>query len=138
MCKHGTEKYVTVNDKKKAVPIDACIANEIEYLNKQGIITLGCCCGHGKSGQVVTIDNGVRNKWREQVQPPHTLLKEESVDLARNLGYSPYPYHYVDNGYQGVWQMQLKTGCITEDDVNRFHEVLSHLLEGVTSEEEMA
>ncbi|CDQ41887.1 hypothetical protein [Virgibacillus salexigens] len=128
MCKHGSEKYVWVNDKKKAVPIDACIANEIRMINRHGVVTLACCCGHGKAGQIVEYENAF-GKWKEHAQPPTGLIREESVKIAKALGYIPYPYYYADGFSGGVWQMQLKTGCITEDDVNKYHELTKEEME---------
>lgn len=126
MCKHGTHVYVDIINKEQnrtEVPVDACIADEIRELNNLGIITLGCCCGHGVAGEIKTIDNGGIYKWRERVAPPHTLIKKESVQSARELDYLPFPYRYLKDDYDGVWQIQLKTGCITEDDVEVWHKM---------------
>lgn len=123
MCKHGTHKEVVVintNQNRKNVVVDACIADEIEELNKLGVITLGCCCGHGKAGQIVEWENGF-GKWKGHESPPHALINEKSVAQARELGYSPYPYYYADGENNGVWQMQLKTGCLTLNEVEEFH-----------------
>ena len=124
MCRHGTYSTVRViNDQvNKAVKVDACIADEVQFLNDSGVITLGCCCGHGKAGQVVEWENGY-GKWKSYAQPPHALIKQESVELAKMLGYIPYPYFYADGHSYGVWQIQLKTGCITEQDVEKWHKL---------------
>jgi len=55
MCLHGIYKKVNIinqEQNKERMVIDACIANEIKHLNEQGVITLACCCGHGKAGQI--------------------------------------------------------------------------------------
>ncbi|MBU8733452.1 hypothetical protein KM915_25910 [Cytobacillus oceanisediminis] len=124
MCKHGT--YVTTaiinpNQNKKMVAVDACIAEEVRELNKQGVVTLGSCCGHGKAGQIAEWENGF-GKWKCHESPPHVLINERSVNLAKELGYVPYPYYYADAQSNGVWQMHLRTGCITEVDVIKWHE----------------
>ena len=36
--------------KNGCLEIDDCIVEEIQKLWKLGIHTLGCCCGHGKTG----------------------------------------------------------------------------------------
>jgi len=36
------------NPKNDGRFIDPCMKKEIEKLNKRGIVTLACCCGHGK------------------------------------------------------------------------------------------
>lgn len=123
MCKHGTHKEVTVintNQNRQNVVIDACIAGEIEELNQLGVITLGCCCGHGLAGQIIEWENGF-GKWKSHESPPHTLIDEKSVAQAKYLGYSPYPYYYADGENNGVWQMQLKTGCLTLSEVEEWH-----------------
>ena len=100
--------------------MDACIADEIMELNQKGVITLGCCCGHGKAGQPYVIENGF-GIWKGYHDPPSTLISEESVELAKQLGYRPFPYYYADGEHNGVWQMYLKTGCMTEDEVEEWH-----------------
>lgn len=123
MCLHGIYKQVSVinpNQGKRNVVIDACIADEIKVLNDNGIVTLSCCCGHGKAGQITEWENDF-GKWKEFLQPPHTLIIEESVSLAKKLGYSPYPYYYADGAMNKVWQMQLKSGCVTEEECKHWH-----------------
>lgn len=115
MCWHGTLKKVKVintDQSYNCVLVDACIADEIQLLNDKGVITLGCCCGHGKAGQIVEYQNAFGD-WKTHNDAPMTLLKGESVKLSKNLGYKPYPYYYADGEQNGVWQMQLKTGCVT-------------------------
>ncbi|MFD2637705.1 hypothetical protein [Piscibacillus salipiscarius] len=123
MCLHGVYKKVKVinpDQTNNIVNVDACIADEIQKLNNQGVITLGCCCGHGKAGQIVEYENKF-GKWKTHHDPPITLIKEKSVELAINLGYKPYPYFYADGENGGVWQMQLKTGCITMQECEEWH-----------------
>ena len=35
-----------INIEGKLIRVDKCMANIITFLNKKGIKTLGCCCGH--------------------------------------------------------------------------------------------
>lgn len=123
MCLHGVYKWVNVinEQQKQRVPVDACIADEIQDLNDRGIVTLGCCCGHGRAGEVIEWGNAYGN-WKGYVSPPHALIKKESVELARSLGYRPYPYHYVDGKHRDVWQIHLKTGCLTQRDLIEWQE----------------
>jgi hypothetical protein len=114
MCKYGTYKNVSVinpNQNKKVVVVDACIADEIQELNDKGVITLGCCCGHGKAGEITEWVNAF-GKWKSHQSPPNTLIDEASVNSAIELGYKPFPYYYADGEQNGVWQMHLKTGDI--------------------------
>lgn len=123
MCMHGVYKIVNViNDQQnKLVKVDACIADEIQKLNDLGVVTLGCCCGHGKAGEIVEWENGF-GRWKGYRTPPNALIREESVVVVREMGYNPFPYFYPDGYHENMWQMQLKTGCITIDEVKRWHE----------------
>lgn len=40
---------------KEFVEIDACLAPLVIALNRRGIETLGCCCGHGYGGGEIII-----------------------------------------------------------------------------------
>lgn len=123
MCLHGTYKFVSIINpiqNKKEVVVDACIADEIQELNNKGIVTLSCCCGHGTAGQITEWENGF-GKWKGHYEPPHALIDIRSVELSKKLGYSPYPYYYADGGHNDVWQMHLKSGCITEEECNEWH-----------------
>lgn len=123
MCLHGAYKYVDIinsNQNKKRVVVDACIADEIQTLNNQGVITIGCCCGHGLAGQIIEWKNGYGN-WKGHCDPPNTLIDKNSVEKAKGLGYTPYPYYYADGEQQNVWQMHLKTGCVEMNDCETWH-----------------
>jgi hypothetical protein len=57
MCEHGTTVDLLVPITAdlawegeltwKIKPIDACIAPIVKALNEGGVLTRGCCCGHG-------------------------------------------------------------------------------------------
>lgn len=123
MCLYDVLKYVDIinpNQNKSRVVVDACIAEEIQQLNNIGIVTLGCCCGHGEAGKITIHENGL-GKWKEHSSPPHCLINSKSVDLAKDQGYRPFPYYYSDGEHFDTWQIYLKTGCITEDDCKEWH-----------------
>lgn len=52
MCKHGDivemELPVVGDIRCGVADIDSCIAPIIKALNDGGVITKGCCCGHGE------------------------------------------------------------------------------------------
>jgi len=58
--------------------VDRCLKTEIEYLNKIGIKTIGCCCGHGKDIGFIQVDL-------------------DSCDKMINCGYEVRPIE--DNGH---------------------------------------
>jgi hypothetical protein len=124
MCLYGVYKQVNIinpNQNKNVVVVDACIADEIQRLNDLGVITLSCCCSHGLAGQITEWENG-SGKWKGHYEPPHTLIDRESVELVKKQGYSPYPYYYADGEHHNVWQLVLKTGCLTKEDCIAWHQ----------------
>lgn len=119
MCMHGTYKTVyTINEKQ--VVVDACIADEVQILNDYGIITLSSCCGHGKAGEICEYENGF-GRWKTYIDPPHVLIDCRSVNKSKKLGYIPIPYYYADGNHNEVWKIYLKTGCITLEDCEKWH-----------------
>ncbi|MDC0760601.1 hypothetical protein POF51_07860 [Brevibacillus sp. AG] len=130
MCLHGVYKMVNVinEQQNRVVKVDACIADEIQKLNDRGVVTLGCCCGHGKAGEIVEWENE-SGRWKGYGTPPSALIREASIALARELGYVPFPYYYADGTHNKIWQMQLKTGCLTTDEVKKWHEIMDVPLE---------
>lgn len=64
MCKWGTDRIIhVIHRNNEFVPdgwhpigVDACIADLVQEMNNRGIITTGCCCGHGKDTGWVQID----------------------------------------------------------------------------------
>lgn len=53
---------------RKAVSIDMCIVAEVYRLWQNGVITKGCCCGHGDS-------------------VGHIAVSVESIPIMKRLGY---------------------------------------------------
>lgn len=76
MCPWGTDQAIHVihrnhpdiQDGWHTVYVDACIADYVQTMNDQGIITVGCCCSHGH-------------------QEPTVLVDVESVALLEDFGY---------------------------------------------------
>lgn len=52
--------------RNRTVCVDACIVHVILYLWKHDIQTLGCCCGHNRTGPCVVITDGYKyaDWWR--------------------------------------------------------------------------
>ena len=68
----------------RGIPVDKCIGKEIENLIDKGVITKGCCCGHGKN-------------------EAECLISEESIKLVKKLGYKPSLYRKEDD----TWEIRL-------------------------------
>lgn len=88
MCQWGADKFIHVirhshpdyPDGWHEMAVDACIADYVQTMNNQGIITTACCCGHFKT-------------------PASILVATESVPLLENLGYE---YHTFEPGRDDV------------------------------------
>ena len=58
MCKWGTDTIIgVIRRNNDDIPdgwhmkgVDSCIADKVQLMNFQGIVTVGCCCGHGNAG----------------------------------------------------------------------------------------
>lgn len=53
---------------KEKISIDACIANVIGHLWHNGIITLGCCCGHDKLDPSIILEQSSTTEFAEKVR----------------------------------------------------------------------
>lgn len=81
MCQWGTTKLIQVirrnhddyPDGRHEVGADACIADYVQAMNDKGIVTVGCCCGHGNA-------------------PPTVLVASESVATMDALGYEHHEF----------------------------------------------
>lgn len=57
---------------KHNISVDAELADEIMSLWNAGVLTCGCCAGH-------------------DVNPPWIAVREESIDMMKQLGYRSWP-----------------------------------------------
>ena len=58
----------------KKVVIDFCIADVIQHIWKNGIYTLGSCCGHNKSNPNVILES---NTTKETADKVRKIIKED-------------------------------------------------------------
>ena len=88
MCEWGKTRTVNVirrnnpyiDDGWHQIQVDSCIADYVQRLNDQGIITLGCCCGHDKP----------------ELPTPNVVISKESIPLLDAL---EYKYESVDEQF---------------------------------------
>jgi hypothetical protein len=57
MCTHGTDRKITI---EQTIVVDDCIADEIIWLNRIGMHTIGCCCSHGAGNPKAYVVNNCR------------------------------------------------------------------------------
>lgn len=65
MCNKRNSRRITINGKLKR--IDSCLANIIMKLNRLGLETLSCCCGHGRYPMTIIV-NEPYNRSRENFE----------------------------------------------------------------------
>ena len=42
----------------REVNVDACLKPMVEGLGKAGVVTVGCCCGHGRDCPTILLEDG--------------------------------------------------------------------------------
>lgn len=67
------------------IPVDKCIGKEVEYLIKNGVVTVYSCCGH--------------SKWNSEA-----MVKLSDKDKIESLGYEPRVFE------NRLLQFNLNTG----------------------------
>lgn len=105
------EGYTT--QRKKQVAVDECLADEIQVLWHQGIITLSCCCGHNirklQPYIAVTfhsVDTMLKLGYRQILNP----LQPQSTQFfhPKSVTYTLY-----DNLRDKIWRIKHKFTSLT-------------------------
>jgi len=78
-----------INTQAKIISTDICIGKEVEQLINKGVITYGCCCGHG--GKI-----------------PTCLVDKKSLKLLEKLGYKSFELSDMHTE-DGIFSTNLKT-----------------------------
>lgn len=83
---------------KEVIPVDACLADEIEYLWRKGIRTAGCCCGHGVwLGFIEVFKEDILKM--EQMGYIHYIYETEFGGVERKDAFIPKSYGHIYDGY---------------------------------------
>lgn len=70
----------------KYQPIDRCLADTIKTLNRHGIFTVSCCCGHGKGEGSILLALPLLSKYDPSGRRDTELLtKKEGMEVAKLL-----------------------------------------------------
>lgn len=77
-----------ITNKFDGLPVDKCIGKEIEHLLQKGVITYGCCCGHGSD-------------------EPSCLVDKRSENILSSLGYKLEQYSDLHTE-KGIYEIKLK------------------------------
>ena len=83
---------------KSVIPVDECLANEIEELWRKGIRTTGCCCGHGIwLGFIEVVDEDILKM--EQMGYVHYIYEREFGGKERMDTFIPKSYGHIYDSY---------------------------------------
>ena len=87
------------NGYKYSVSVDKCLVDEIKYLWDQGIITLGCCCGHGRELGMINVDLKSVNKMLE-LGYQFYIFDDKFGGVDRKDTFIPKSTYHYYNGYR--------------------------------------
>lgn len=83
---------------KIAVPVDECLADEVEELWSKGIRTTGCCCGHGVMlGFIEVVDEDIPKM--EEMGYAHYIYEKEFGGKERLDAFIPKSYGHIYDSY---------------------------------------
>lgn len=77
--------YFPESAKENGVCIDACIAESVKALWKEGIFTRGSCCGHNKTPSSVIIENA------SDLKKAQTVLAGTNIESIMVWELATYP-----------------------------------------------
>lgn len=93
----------TPGEYKESIRVDKCIAKEIEHLWSLGVVTLGCCCGHGRHLGFINVDEKSVPLMKE-LGYEHYIFEEEFGGTERKDSFIPKSYGHIYNGYSDGFQ----------------------------------
>lgn len=70
MCNKRSTVNARINGRK--VRVDPCMRGIIELLNRAGIVTAACCCGHGRYPQTIITDTDIILELNSKITIPRT------------------------------------------------------------------
>lgn len=86
------------NKEKDEVVVDSCLADEIEQLWANGIVTTGCCCGHGKGLGFINVRSDCIDKMIE-LGYQNYIFNDEFGGVERKDTFIPKSTHHIYDGY---------------------------------------
>ena len=90
------------------IEVDDCIADEVRELNYLGIITLACCCGHGKKKNAfIAVHDDSYKMWKGLLEETSEI---SSFQQMLSLGYKldKEGYHYTAHSYSSIGDDKMK------------------------------
>lgn len=83
---------------KESIRVDACLADEIQYLWSNGVKTCGCCCGHGRELGFIEVTDDCIQKMR-CLGYQNYIYPDEFGGTERKDAFIPKSYRHVFDGY---------------------------------------
>lgn len=88
---------------KNSIMVDKCLSAEIDSLWKQGIKTLGCCCGHGYNLGFIQVTPDCYDKMLE-LGYVNYIYDDKHGGVKRKDAFVPKSYGHIYNGYVEGYQ----------------------------------
>jgi hypothetical protein len=85
---------------KDIICIDACLVDEIKSLWANNIVTLGCCCGHGRRLGFIQVADGYIDKMRSMGYQNY-IYEDECGGIERQDAFIPKTTWHIYEGYLG-------------------------------------
>lgn len=83
---------------KEDVCIDKCLEEEIKSLWAENIVTLGCCCGHGRNLGFIQVADGCVDKM-VSMGYQHYIYEDEYGGIERKDAFIPKTTWHIYDGY---------------------------------------
>ncbi|MEK6879856.1 MAG: hypothetical protein AABY22_09630 [Nanoarchaeota archaeon] len=83
-------KMCEFNSRNNGRYIDSCMKTQIKQLNKKGITTLACCCGHNKYPKTIVIKHNL-NSMPYEIYTKEYLLRKKRFYRKDKQGYYYIP-----------------------------------------------
>lgn len=87
---YGNQTTILPHWSNRFICVDTCLLPELCDLWSQGVITTGCCCGHGTAYAYIGV-------------------KEEFIPLMKELGYKVFPNQYDSTREDSFYPKTIKT-----------------------------
>lgn len=71
--------------------VDNCLQHIIEYLNKRGIVTVGCCCGHGRYKSTILVCDDDDSQYPRELFSGAIIMRTRRFYVTDKDGYYYIP-----------------------------------------------
>lgn len=86
---------------KDSIAIDKCLEDEIKYLWDNNVVTMGCCCGHGRRLGFIQVADGCIDKMRSMGYQNY-IYESKCGGVERKDAFIPKSICHTYNGYREI------------------------------------